>query len=164
MKTEEITNLYEELLKDRSAYEDELKKYPVAKIEKLVNDLGIFSQPIASILRMNQEAYATQLSDGHFSFDYSNHRVNELMDRMIISHTDGSVKDQSLRLEYRHEDPYEGGQYNPKVDFNIVQYGLAIIAALASVMEVSKIKEILSPDAAVSLMLAANAIKETGRG
>ena len=164
MKTEEFKNLYEELLKDRFAYEDELQKYPVAKIEKLVNDLGVFPQPIASILRMNQDVYATKFSDGHFSFDYSNHRVNELMDRMIISHTDGSVKDQNLKLEYRHEDPYEGGQYSVKVDFNIVQYGLAIIAALASVMEVSKIKEILSPDAAVSLMLAANAIKETGRG
>lgn len=164
MKKEEIKNLYEELVQDRPAYEDDLKTYPVAKIEKLVNALGVFEQPIAAVLQMSQDDYAQKLSDGHFSFDYSNHVVGELLDRIIISHTDGSVKDHQLKLDYRHEDPYDSGQYNLKTDFNIIQYDLAIIAAVASVLDIDQIKEILSPDAAVSLMLAANAIKETGRG
>lgn len=164
MKKEEIKNLYEELVLEREAYEDNLKKYPVERVEQMINDLNIFDQPVANILAMTQDDYSRSLSDNRFSFDFSNHRVGELQDRIIISHTDGSVKDQTINIAYLHEDPYESGQYNFKTDFNIIQYGLAVISALMMVIDEDKLKEVISSDAVVSIMLAVEAIKETGRG
>ncbi|BDR57546.1 hypothetical protein [Xylocopilactobacillus apis] len=164
MKKEEIKNLYEELVKDREAYEDNLKKYPVEKIETFINDLGIFEKPVGEIMMMSQDDYSQDLSDNRFSFDFSGHRMDKLMDRIIINHTDGSVNEGKINLTYSHEDPYESGQYNVKTDFNIIQYGMAILSALSEIVEPEKIVEVLSPDATVSLMLACKAIKETGRG
>lgn len=159
-----MKNLYEELVANREAYEDNLKKYPVEAVERMVDELGVFDRPMAKVLEMSQDEYAENLSDGKFSFDFSGHQVSELLDRLIISHTDGSVREGNVSLAYRHEDPYESGQYNVKTDLNIVQYGLAVLSALAGVIPAEDLAKITSPDAAVSIWLATEAIKETGRG
>jgi hypothetical protein len=164
MKKEQINRLYEELVLNREAYEDGLKKYPIEKVSTFIDELGIFKEPMSEILEMSQESYAQEYSDKRFSFDFSNRKVSELMDRIIISHTDGSVRNQVLELAYLHEDPFESGQYNVKTDLNIVQYGLAVLAGLSNVTSAETLASIVSPDAAVSIMLALKSIKETGRG
>lgn len=164
MKKEQINNLYEEIVLNREAYEDGLKKYPAEKVITFIDELGVFKKPASEILKMSQERYAQDYSDKRFSFDFSNHKVNELLDRIIISHTDGSVRNQTLNLAYMHEDPYESGQYNVKTDFNVIQYGLAVISGLINVTSSDNLANIVSKDAIVSMMLAIEAIKETGRG
>jgi hypothetical protein len=79
----------------------------------------------------------------------------ELEDRIMVNHVDGSITEDQVNFTYNHEPVFDSG-YAPKKDLNIVKFGLEVIGAVATSGHLQTVAAALSPDAMVTLVVAAH--------
>ncbi|WP_390405982.1 hypothetical protein [Lacticaseibacillus jixiensis] len=133
--------------------------FPETKVFAAVDYLKKLRHPAADYLNVLQ---------GHFDRHESDHKLNlladkatlaELEDRIMVNHVDGSITDNTLNFTYNHEPTFEGG-YQPKTDLNIVKFGLEVIGAVATTGKLDTVRDALSADALVTLVVAAHRFKQ----
>ncbi len=105
---------------------------------------------------MKQADYYTIESDHKLNLPDDNAPLTATHDRIMVNHVDGSIKNDQLNFTYNHEPVFDGG-YTPQRDLNIVKYGLEVIGAVATSGHIETVSAALSPDAVLTLVLAATA-------
>ena len=105
---------------------------------------------------MKQADYYTTESDHKLNLPDDNAPLTATHDRIMVNHVDGSIKNDQLNFTYNHEPVFDGG-YTPQRDLNIVKYGLEVIGAVATSGHIETVSAALSPDAVLTLVLAATA-------
>lgn len=131
--------------------------FDAQKVYDILDDLKIFDQPSQSYLQMTQESFYDTVSDHKLTIGDETKQLTALQDRILINHVDGSITDQQLNFAYNHEDNYEGG-YQARKELNLLAYGFKVLGAVLAISEAKLVRENLSTDAAMSLLLAAHAL------
>ncbi|MFD1464923.1 hypothetical protein ACFQ4L_02300 [Lapidilactobacillus mulanensis] len=133
--------------------------FDAQQVFNIVQQLQIFDRPVADYLTMSQDEYYRTISDHKLTLQGEDEPMSQLQDRVLINHVDGSLTDNNLNFAYNHEDNFTGG-YSARKDLNLITYGLEVVGAVAAISNPEFVKEHLSQDAAVSLILAANSLKD----
>ena len=126
------------------------------KVYAIVDYLKVLKKPAEKYLHMKQADYYTIESDHKLNLPDDNAPLTATHDRIMVNHVDGSIKNDQLNFTYNHEPVFDGG-YTPQRDLNIVKYGLEVIGAVATSGHIETVSAALSPDAVLTLVLAATA-------
>lgn len=126
------------------------------KVYAIVDYLKVLKKPAEKYLHMKQADYYTIESDHKLNLPDDNAPLTATHDRIMVNHVDGSIKNDQLNFTYNHEPVFDGG-YTPQRDLNIVKYGLEVIGAVAISGHIETVSAALSPDAVLTLVLAATA-------
>ncbi|MGO2743780.1 MAG: hypothetical protein ACTIAB_00235 [Lacticaseibacillus paracasei] len=126
------------------------------KVYAIVDYLKVLKKPAEKYLHMKQADYYTTESDHKLNLPDDNAPLTATHDRIMVNHVDGSIKNDQLNFTYNHEPVFDGG-YTPQRDLNIVKYGLEVIGAVATSGHIETVSAALSPDAVLTLVLAATA-------
>ncbi|GAN41176.1 putative uncharacterized protein [Lacticaseibacillus paracasei NRIC 1981] len=126
------------------------------KVYAIVDYLKVLKKPAEKYLHMKQADYYTTESDHKLNLPDDNVPLTATHDRIMVNHVDGSIKNDQLNFTYNHEPVFDGG-YTPQRDLNIVKYGLEVIGAVATSGHIETVSAALSPDAVLTLVLAATA-------
>jgi len=126
------------------------------KVYAIVDYLKVLKKPAEKYLHMKQADYYTIESDHKLNLPDDNAPLTATHDRIMVNHVDGSIKNDQLNFTYNHERVFDGG-YTPQRDLNIVKYGLEVIGAVATSGHIETVSAALSPDAVLTLVLAATA-------
>lgn len=126
------------------------------KVYAIVDYLKVLKKPAEKYLHMKQADYYTIESDHKLNLPDDNAPLTATHDRIMVNHVDGSIKNDQLDFTYNHEPVFDGG-YTPQRDLNIVKYGLEVIGAVATSGHIETVSAALSPDAVLTLLLAATA-------
>lgn len=140
------------------AHNDQLlaktEPFPATKVNDAVDFLKGLKHPAADYLDMKQGQYYQAESDHKLNLLADDQPLRKLEDRIMVNHVDGSITEDTLNFTYNHEPVFENG-YSAKQDLNIVKFGLEVIGAVATTGHVETVAEALSPDALVTLIVAA---------
>ncbi|WP_054677861.1 hypothetical protein [Lacticaseibacillus sharpeae] len=128
------------------------------KVYAAVDYLGVLKNPAASYPEMGQETYLRSESDKKLSLLDEKSRLGDLTDRIMVNHVDGSVSGDEINFKYNHDTPFTDGQYHARKDLEIMKFGLEVIGAVSATGHADTVRDSLSSDAVVSLILAANAL------
>ncbi|MEY4716005.1 hypothetical protein [Lacticaseibacillus paracasei] len=126
------------------------------KVYAIVDYLKVLKKPAEKYLHMKQADYYTIESDHKLNLPDDNAPLTATHDRIMVNHVDGSIKNDQLNFTYNHEPVFDGG-YTPQRDLNIVKCGLEVIGAVATSGHIETVSAALSPDAVLTLVLAATA-------
>lgn len=126
------------------------------KVYAIVDYLKVLKKQAEKYLHMKQADYYTIESDHKLNLPDDNAPLTATHDRIMVNHVDGSIKNDQLNFTYNHEPVFDGG-YTPQRDLNIVKYGLEVIGAVATSGHIETVSAALSPDAVLTLVLAATA-------
>lgn len=126
------------------------------KVYAIVDYLKVLKKPAEKYLHMKQADYYIIESDHKLNLPDDNAPLTATHDRIMVNHVDGSIKNDQLNFTYNHE-PVFDGVYTPQRDLNIVKYGLEVIGAVATSGHIETVSAALSPDAVLTLVLAATA-------
>jgi hypothetical protein len=122
-----------------------------------IDSLGVLAQPIQSYLTQTEDSYYESESDHLLTLQGGEKPLNELTDRIIVTHTDGALHDGELNFNYAHENTDQNG-YDVQTDLHLLAYGLEVIGA-TDTLDHAKTQATLAKDATLSLGLAVNAIQ-----
>ncbi|KRM87606.1 hypothetical protein [Lacticaseibacillus thailandensis] len=128
-------------------------------INEAVDYLDVLQNPAASYPELNQEAYSDSESDHKLSLLGDNTPLMNIDDRIMVNHVDGSISGDKVHFTYNHETPLVDGQYSAKKDLEIIKFGLEVIGAVLGTGAHDQVKALLSPDAVVSLTIAAHRLR-----
>lgn len=129
--------------------------FPEEKVQAAVDYLQVLKHPAANYLDTLQGHYDRHESDHKLNLLADKQPLAELEDRVMVNHVDGSITEDQLNFTYNHEPAFEGG-YQPKKDLNIVKFGLEVVGAVTNTGHTETIAAALSPDAMVTLIVAAH--------
>ncbi|WP_179394445.1 hypothetical protein [Lacticaseibacillus absianus] len=149
-----VSELADWLEANTPALLDKTTKMPTDRILAAVDYLNVLAQPAATYLEMHQGQYFKEASDHKLNLLADDQPLRALEDRIMVNHVDGSIVSDQLNFTYNHEPVFEGG-YQAKKDLNIVKYGLEVIGAVATSGHLDTVTAALSPDATVTLIVAA---------
>lgn len=128
-------------------------------INEAVDYLDVLQNPAASYPDLNQEAYLEGESDHKLSLLGDSAPLVTTDDRIMVNHVDGSISGDKVNFTYNHETPVVDGAYSAKKDLELIKFGLEVIGAVLGTGAHDQVKELLSPDAAVSLTIAAQRLR-----
>lgn len=143
---------------------DKKAKLDVPAIYASLNDLAILRQPVEKYFDMTEEEYYENESDHKLTLQDADYKLNQLHDRILVNHVDGSFSDSKIHFTYNHEDPYANGEYTPKNDLHTIEYALEVIGAVANNTIIGDLRNNLSKDAVLTISLAANAVDNWQKG
>jgi hypothetical protein len=153
-----VSTLADWLEEHTSALLDKKEVLDLNQVFAAIDYLGVLKNPAASYPDMGQETYLRSESDKKLSLLDEKARLNTLEDRIMVNHVDGSVTDDEINFKYNHDTPMVDGEYRPRKDLEILKFGLEVIGAVSATGHADTVREALSSDAVVSLVLAANAL------
>ncbi|UQS83084.1 hypothetical protein [Bombilactobacillus thymidiniphilus] len=130
----------------------------VQKVYELLDNLAVLRQPVQDYLTMTEEDYYENESDHRLTLHNSEQVLADLADRVLVNHVDGSFINSEINFSYNHENPYFTENYDVQVDLHLIEYALEVIGAVASNTIMSDVRNNLSPDAVLSVALAAHAV------
>ncbi|MBA1395268.1 hypothetical protein EQ500_15605, partial [Lactobacillus sp. XV13L] len=81
-------------------------KLDVQKIDDLIDSLEILRHPVKDYLTMTEEQYYENESDHHLTLKHEQNQLQQLHDRVLVNHVDGSFTKSELNFTYNHEHPY----------------------------------------------------------
>ncbi|MCX2454916.1 hypothetical protein [Lacticaseibacillus nasuensis] len=151
----EISELADWLEANHDALLAKTTLLPEAKVAAAVDYLEVLAHPAADYLNMLQGNYFREESDHKLNLLDDKAPVAKLEDRIMVNHVDGSITEDKLNFTYNHE-PVFDGEYAAAVDLNIVKYGLEVIGAVATTGHLQTVTAALSPDAVLTLLVAAH--------
>ncbi|KRL47568.1 hypothetical protein [Lacticaseibacillus manihotivorans] len=129
--------------------------FPETKVQAVVDYLKVLKHPAAAYLDTLQGHYDRHESDHKLNLLADKAPLAELEDRVMVNHVDGSITEDHINFTYNHEPVFEGG-YAAKKDLNIIKFGLEVIGAVATTGHIETESSVLSPDAMVTLIVAAH--------
>lgn len=138
---------------------DKAALMPTDKVLAAVDYLKVLKQPAPAYLAMKQGTYDGEESDHKLNLMADERPLAEVEDRIMVNHVDGSITKDEINFTYNHEPVFEDG-YEAKKDLNIVKFGLEVIGAVATSGHLATITAALSPDAAVTLIVAATRFRQ----
>lgn len=153
-----ISTLADWLEENTSALLEKKVQLDLSQVNVAVDYLGVLKNPAASYAEMSQETYLGSESDKKLSLLSEADRMSQLDDRIMVNHVDGSVTNDEIHFNYNHDTPVEAGEYHARKDLEILKFGLEVIGAVSATGHDATVRAALSPDAVVSLVLAANAL------
>ena len=127
------------------------------RVYKAVDYLNVLKNTAAAYPEMSEETYLKTESDKKLSLLDDHDTLAELEDRIMVNHVDGSISGSDFAFKYNHDTPFVDGKYNARKDLEILKFGLEVVGAVTGASKLADVTEALSPDAAVSFLLAANA-------
>ncbi|WP_461215050.1 hypothetical protein [Lacticaseibacillus sp. GG6-2] len=133
--------------------------FPEEKVQAAVDYLKVLKHPASTYLDTLQGHYDRHESDHKLNLLADKAPLADLEDRIMVNHVDGSITENNINFTYNHEPVFEGG-YQPKKDLNLVKFGLEVIGAVATTGSLATASEVLSPDAMVTLVVAAHRFKQ----
>ncbi|WP_127848478.1 hypothetical protein [Lacticaseibacillus hulanensis] len=152
-----VSTLADWLEEHTSALLDKTELLDLKPVYAAIDYLGVLKNPAASYPEMGQETYLRSESDKKLSLLDEKKRLSELDDRIMVNHVDGSVTNDEINFKYNHDTPVVDGEYHARKDLEILKFGLEVIGAVSTTGHDGTIREALSSDAVLSLVLAANA-------
>lgn len=158
METQTISQLADWLEEHSAQIVAQTETLDVQKIYELLDGLAILRQPVQNYLTMTEEQYYQNESDHRLTLQHEQQTLAQLQDRILVNHVDGSFINNEINFDYNHENPYQTGNYDAQSDLHLIEYALEVIGAVASNTLMSDLRNNLSPDAVLSIALAANQI------
>lgn len=128
---------------------------PEAKVVAAVDYLQVLKHPAQDYLNTLQGHYFRHESDHKLNLLADAQPMAALEDRIMVNHVDGSITEDQINFTYNHEPVFENG-YSAKKDLNIIKFGLEVIGAVATSGHLQTVAKALSPDAMVTLIVAAH--------
>ncbi|WP_204122587.1 hypothetical protein [Lacticaseibacillus mingshuiensis] len=154
-----ISDLADWLEAHSTALLEKKEAMPVDRVFAAVDQLGVLQQPAAHYLSVRQGQYFQNESDHKLNLLADDQPLSALEDRIMVNHVDGSITEDTLNFTYNHE-PVFDGTYSPKKDLNIVKFGLEVVGAAASTGDDDTLADVLSHDALVTFIVAAQAFAD----
>lgn len=155
----EISELADWLEANHAGLLDKTTALPEEKVLAAVDYLKVLKQPAADYLNMLQGHYFKEESDHKLNLLDDAQPVAAIQDRIMVNHVDGSITEDTLNFTYNHEPVFEHG-YDETTDLNIIKYGLEVIGAVATTGHLEMVTAALSPDAILTLLVAAHTFRQ----
>ena len=130
------------------------------KIYTSLNNLNIFPSNVSKYLDITQEKYYETLSDNKLNLSNNNNKIylmSDVKDRIVINHVNGDIDKNYVSFTYNHINVFPNGVYNFFKDIDVLIYGLEIIGAVSTI-DVNLVKNNISSDAFMSLILSINGV------
>ncbi|MHA3066882.1 hypothetical protein [Lacticaseibacillus saniviri] len=150
-----ISQLADWLEEKHQAILDKQTKLDLATVLEAIDYLAVLDQPAKQYLNQTQATYYKSESDHKLNLPDDKAPLMATQDRIMVNHVDGQVNEDEIKFTYNHEPVFEP-KYSAKKDLNLLKYGLEVIGAAASTGHTDIVKQALSKDAVLSLLLAAN--------
>lgn len=138
-----------------------LNKKTIVDLDRVytaIDYLQVLKNPASAYPEMSEETYLKSESDKKLSLLNDHATLNQLEDRIMVNHVDGSVTDDDINFKYNHDTPFVDGEYKPRKDLEILKFGLEVIGAVTATDHHDTVRAALAPDAVLSLILAANTL------
>ncbi|UQS82010.1 hypothetical protein MOO45_07420 [Bombilactobacillus folatiphilus] len=160
METKTLSQLADWLEENSLKISSREEYLDVQKVYELLDELAILRQPVQNYFEMTEKNYYENESDHRLTLQHKNQVLRQLQDRILVNHVDGSFIKSEINFDYNHENPYREGTYNVQTDLHLIEYALEVIGAVVANTIKSDVRNNLSPDAVLSIALAAQAVAQ----
>ncbi|WP_129045639.1 hypothetical protein [Companilactobacillus metriopterae] len=160
MNSEAISKLALYIDENSKDIRDNKTTFDAEKVYEVIDGLEVLRKPVQEYFEMTEDEYYENESDHRLTLQNSSEKIGKLKDRVQVNHVDGSLAAHEINFTYNHEDPYTSGNYNPKIDLDLIDFSLTVIGAVFANTIISDVRNSISNDALLSIGLAAKAIKE----
>ncbi|MCH4009855.1 hypothetical protein [Companilactobacillus sp.] len=160
MNSETISELGEWLDQNAKQIEDKSVEFDPQRVYNVIDNLEVLRKPIKEYFDMTEEDYYENESDHQLTLQKPDAKLSELKDRVLVNHIDGSLADHQVNFTYNHENPFPDGQYDAKVDVNMINYSFIVIGAVFANTIIADVRNSISRDAILSIGLAAKALDD----
>lgn len=150
-----ILQLSDEITESEKKIVNQTKEVDLARIFEIIDGLKVLNQKASQYVDMTQDDYYQNESDHRLTLENMKQPLSTLSDRILTNHVDGLPEDNQLNFDYNHESVLEDNNYDREMDFHVLSYSLKVISAAATVVGIANLSNVLSKDAAVSIILAA---------
>ncbi|NVY96414.1 hypothetical protein HU830_04410 [Lactobacillus sp. DCY120] len=159
MKTEVLSQVADWLEEHSTAVADREVQLDCNSIYAALNQLQVLKRPLTEYWKMTEANYDQTESDHRLTLQNDQQALEELADRVLVNHVDGSLAPVQLNFSYNHENPFVDGEYLVTTDLHVVEYALSVLGAVAANTDGTVIAQTLSADAVLSIGLAVHAIE-----
>lgn len=160
MNSDTISEFGEWIDANAKKIEDNSEKFDASRVYDVIDKLEILRKPIKEYFDMTEEDYYENESDHRLTLQTPDAKLSDLKDRVLVNHIDGSLADHNVNFTYNHENPYPDGEYNVKVDVDLINYSFVVIGAVFANTIVADVRNSISKDAILSIALAAKAVAD----
>ena len=159
MELKNINDFATKLYDDADDIVKSAKDFDAQQVYDIVDEISVLNDKAIKYLTMSQADYYEEESDHKLTLQEPKAMLKDLDDRIVVNHVDGSPTESNINFEYNHENPLdEHGNYDVKSDLLLISYSLQVVGAIYSNTTKANVRNNLSRDALVSLVIAANSV------